>query len=51
MQQRNIESVITGIINGDVSNGYKRNELFDANAVIDIIRNAANNKPLWEFTT
>lgn len=35
MQQRDIKNAIAGIINGDVSNGFKKNELFDANAVID----------------
>lgn len=35
MQQQNIKNTIVGIINGDVTNGFKKNELFDANAVMD----------------
>ena len=44
-----MKNTILGIINGDVSNGFRKNELFDANAVMDQIHAISNKKVMWEL--
>lgn len=49
MQQNSLVNSTVTIINGDTANGYKKDVLFDANAVIDEIKTVVQPLTYWEI--